>query len=61
MSTTTTTPRPTTALVPVTCRRCRRHLLDVLAGAGVLCPSCGVWTVAGQQPARTHVRPRRGR
>jgi hypothetical protein len=46
------TPRLTTALVPVTCRRCKRHLLDTLAGAGVLCPSCSVWTVAEQMPAR---------
>jgi hypothetical protein len=44
--------RSTPQLVPVTCRRCKRHLLDTLPGAGVLCPHCHVWTVAGQMPAR---------
>jgi hypothetical protein len=56
-----TTPRRSTALVPVHCRRCRRYLLDVLVGAGVLCPHCSVWTMAGAtMPARAGNRSERG-
>ena len=32
-------------LVAVDCRRCRRHLVDVIVGASVWCAACRVWTV----------------
>lgn len=42
-----TQPRPLPAgLVAVACRKCGRHLVDVIAGASVRCPACLVWTPA---------------
>ena len=40
-------------LVAVACRTCGRHLVDVIAGATVRCPACGVWTLARPGAAAT--------